>query len=159
MVKLRAAISAHFGNRAYLIKLQQMAADLRLQARTADKAIAAALAEVDGLAVNEHGFAELGVLRDYYRDQLNLTTAEAAELLKVTGEQGIWVTDRLGLDRQATLDEMYTRARERLDYWKDRYDDPELSGATKTAARTLRRSYELLSYHIGEARRHLELLQ
>ena len=159
MVRLRAAISAHFGNRAYLIKLQQMAADLRLQARTADKAIAAALAEVDGLVVNEPGFAELGVLRDYYRDQLNLTGAEAAELLQVTGEQGIWVTDRLGLDRQATLDEMYARARERLDYWKDRYDDPELSGATKSAARTLRRSYELLTYHIGEARRHLELLQ
>ena len=29
MVRLRAAISAHFGNRAYLIKLQQIAADLR----------------------------------------------------------------------------------------------------------------------------------
>jgi len=159
IVRLRAAISAHFGNRAYLIKLQQIAADLRVQARTADPAIATALAEVDGLAVNEHGFAELGLLRDYYRAQLNLTGAEAAELLQVTGEQGIWVTDRLGLDRQATLDEMYARARKRLYYWRDRYEDPDLSGATKSAARTLRRSYELLVYHIGEARRHLELLQ
>ena len=159
MIRLRTAISAHFGNRAYLIKLQQIAADLRLQARTADKAITTALNEVDGLSVNEHGFAELAVLRDYYHDLLNLTGTEAAELLQVTGEQGIWVTDRLGIDRQATLDEMYTRARERLDYWKDRYDDPELSGPTKSAARTLRRLYELLSYHIGEARRHLELLQ
>src|SRR5262249_52094985 len=124
-----------------------------------DRSMTEIIAEIDNLTVNEHGFAELAVLRDHYRGLLTLTGSEAAELLQVTGEHGIWVTDRLGLSSHATLDEMYLRASKRLDYWKDRYDDPELTGLTKFAAQTLRRSYELLVYHIGEARHHLELLQ
>jgi len=159
MARLRTLISAHFGNRAHLIKLQQIVADLRRPDSTADRSMAAISAEVDGLALNEHGFAELDLLRDHYQGLLSLTGAEAGELLQVTGEHGVWVTDRLGLSRQATLDEMYECAMRRLAYWKDRTADPGLAGRTRLAAQSLRRSYELLVHHIGEARRHLELLQ
>ena len=159
MTRLRTLISAHFGNRAQLIKLQQTVTELRRRSGTADRAMAAVTAEIENLALNEHGFAELALLRDYYRGLLTLTEAEAAEILRVTGEHGVWITDRLGLGRQATLDEMYHRAAQRLDYWRDRSDDPELAGYTKLAAQSLRRSYELLVYHVGEARRHLELVQ
>jgi Dynamin family len=159
MTRLRTLISAHFGNRAQLIKLQQTVAELRRQNGTADRSVAAITAEIENLALNEHGFAELALLRDHYRGVLALSEAEATELLQVTGEHGVWITDRLGLGRQATLDEMYLRASQRAEYWGDRSDDPELTGYTRLAAKQLRRSYELLAYHVREARRHLELVQ
>jgi len=175
LTELRRLISSHFGNRAHLIKLQRVVADIRQLARQPNSAngpqpgsanrpqpgpaLAEVVAEFDRLALNEHAFEELIVLRHYYNGELDLTEDDAAELLRVTGEHGVWVTDRLGLDRRATLEEMYARAQQRLAYWADRDTDPGLIGATSAAARTLRRSYERLVYHIGAARRHLELVQ
>jgi hypothetical protein len=159
MARLRTLISAHFGNRAQLIKLQQIVAELRRDSGTADRSLAAISAEIENLALNEHGFAELALLRDHYRGLLSLDEDEAAEVLQVTGEHGVWITDRLGLGRQATLDQMHQRACQRAEYWGERSDDPELTGYTRLAAKQLRRSYELLAYHVGEARRHMELVQ
>lgn len=165
MSDLREVVGAHFGNRAYLIKLQHVIDKVRGlprevggQGSMAD-AVAAVVNDFERLALNEPAFAELTVLRHHYNGRLQFGDREVEELLRVTGEHGVWITDRLGLASDATLDDMYATARQRLDHWARLTTDPTLYGETKASAHTLRRSYERLVFHVGEARRHLELVQ
>ena len=166
MAELRRMVVSHFGNRAYLIKLRpvieqvlQLRHEVRLPLPGDRAALNEAIAQFERLAVNEHAFKELTVLQHYYEDRLTLSEPELHEALRVTGEHGVWITDRLGLDRGATLDEMYERADQRRAFWSSLSTDPEIRGETASATRVLRRSYEILVHHIGEARRHLELVQ
>ena len=112
---------------------------------------------LERLEADEHVFDELSLLRDYYRDGLPLTSDEAEELLRVTGENGTTCAARLGLAEPVPLGEMLARAEARRTHWLERADAFGADGATMAAARVLIRSYERILYHVREARRHLEL--
>jgi hypothetical protein len=163
---------SHFGNRAVLIKTagavnRSRAACARSARQLSDASgsslaasgAAAAGGRLEAFEVDEHAVAELALLRALYRndDRLGLSADEVAELLTVTGEHGRTCANRLGMDPRSTPDEMLTVSGERARYWRRRSDNFGLPSSTASAARTLLRSYELISHHVGAAKRHLEL--
>jgi hypothetical protein len=169
---LQELLLSHFGNRAVLIKTAgavnrsrvacaraaQQLSDASVSS-VAASAAAAAGGRLEAFEVDEHAVAELGLLRALYRhqDRLGLTADEVTELLAVTGEHGRTCAYRLAMDPRSTPDEMLGAAGERARYWSRRSDDFGMPSSTAYAARTLLRSYELISHHLRAAKRHLEL--
>jgi hypothetical protein len=67
-----------------------------------------------------------------------------AELLRITGEHGTTLADRLGLPLDADTTQLHACAQQRLAHWATVTADPTHAGSTRRAAQVLRRSYELL---------------
>src|ERR1700736_2873326 len=96
MTELAGLIVRHFGNRALLIKLERLVGELRalcLRVRQAGGDAARSARAVDDA---------LAVLRRYYEGALVLDDAEVDELLRVTGESGTSLAQRLGADDGAS---------------------------------------------------------
>jgi hypothetical protein len=169
--ELEKLLLSHFGNRAVVIKTagavnRSRAACARsvqrlsgVSSQTAVSGAAAAGGRLEAFEVNEHAVTELALLRALYRhdDRLGLSADEVTELLAVTGEHGRTCADRLAMDPRSTPDEMLSVAGERTRYWRRRIGQFGLPTSTAYAARTLLRSYELISHHLRAAKRHLEL--
>ena len=161
MPAFRNLLDRHFGNRADVIKLQRVITVLQERQQPVRTALAprerlrmdAAFAEVTRLGFAEHAFAELAALQRYYDGRLELTGAEAAELLRITGEHGSSPAAKLGLPVPATAGALLALARERLAYWATYAAEPSHSGPTRRAGQTIQRSYELLIREIERAAR------
>jgi hypothetical protein len=162
VARLRDTIRNHFGNRSELLKLDHGLSDvaatiarIRLDAQLALRRPPPVVDVIAGciqdLRRGEHGFAELEVLSAYYNDELELTAAEAEELLRVTGEYGVTPADRLGLPAEATAAELATAARRRVAAWSARILDPTIGRRTATAARRILRSYDRLTAQLTKA--------
>lgn len=159
LAAFRDLLTGHFGNRSDLIKLQRAIAGLQEQQQVIRPALLprerllmdSAVAEVARLGYAEHAFEELTVLQRYYDGRLELTEAEAGELLRVTGEHGGAAAARLGLPASAPAGMLMARARERLAHWAAYTADPSHSGPTRRAGQTIQRSYDLLIRDLGTA--------
>ncbi|WP_433222987.1 dynamin family protein [Dactylosporangium sp. CS-047395] len=108
------------------------------------RAVNRAVAEVTGLAVTVHAFAELTVLRDHYAGRLAFGAAETEELLRVLGERGRTPAERLGLPPDAGPDALRGRALRRVEHWATTELTRVHSGRTRVAAGVIRRAYEVL---------------
>lgn len=154
MTAFRELLTGHFGNRADLIKLRQAIDQVvDLNARLADRltpaervAAGRATAELRRLELDEHGFAELRLLRQHYNGELTFDADDTAEMLRVTGEHGTSIRCRLGLAPDASLPTVLARAAERRAYWSAVTVDLGYSGATRRAAQVMLRSYERLTH-------------
>jgi GTPase SAR1 family protein len=161
LAAFRELLTGHFGNRADLIKLQRAMTALQEQQQLLRPALPPrvrlrsddAVAEVTRMGFAEHAFEELTVLRRYYDGQLELTDAEAAELLRVTGEHGTSLAARLGLPASASAEALRARASERFAHWAAYTVDPSHSGPTRRAGQAIQRSYELLIGAVAADRR------
>lgn len=167
VARLRQLVTGHFGNRSTLIRfgdgLSGISAEIdkcRLAAQHAGvrppAQVADVAAHVEKLRNGEPGFAEFGILSDYYNGRLSFTAGEADELLRVTGEYGTTVAARLDLPESSSLAELERVATERIDAWAQREQDPMLERRTGQAAYVLRRCYERIAHRIRLAKRQLE---
>lgn len=161
--RLRTLIVDHFGNRASLIKMDGGLRDLetaivrlRRDARQAGHPVPteidALAGRVEDLRSNDHSFAELSVLSALYAQELDLSSAEREELLRVTGEYGQEPTSRLGLDPAASAADQLAVATARIRWWAARGADPLLDRETVRAARTVLRGYERLAHGTASPR-------
>ncbi|MFC4120935.1 dynamin family protein [Nonomuraea zeae] len=146
----RRLLTGHFGNRAEVIRQQRLIGQARglraeLAARLRPRELSvldAALAPVLDLELTEHAFRELAVLREHYEGRLELTGPQLEEVLRVTGEHGRAVPERLGLTAGAGRDQILARARERVAYWAGAEAAGSHAGTTRVACQVIRRSYE-----------------
>lgn len=153
--KLKDLILAHFGNRAYLIKLDaalrpidetcfwmKRREDIHGTDRNLIERIEGAFGQ---LKDSEFGFSELGVLRDYYQGKLPFTPKEVQQLLQITGEFGSSDRQRLGLPEiagvptEAALKEALQTAQASASYWRRRAIDPVGQSRDGTCRRNTRR--------------------
>ncbi|MFB2917248.1 dynamin family protein [Aerosakkonema funiforme] len=150
-------IVSHFGNRAFLIKLntglQQIKAACFLECQRlegVDCQLAAQIAgEFGRLEDDEHSLQELRVLRNYYDAKLNFSDADIEQLLAVTGENGTSLESRLGLAENTAVSEMISTAARRVQEWNQRTNDYlGADGQTIDAARVLAHSYERILYSL-----------
>jgi hypothetical protein len=161
--RLRHIIISHFGNRAFLVKTYNMLNRLNAVCyttiqNTTDAAIEPLrriAGEVESLLATEHSFVEFKVLRDYYADSLRFTEDEATQMLQVTGEYGTSCAERLGMPRNTSPEDLVGIARERVNYWHLRTNDPTLVSSTRNAVRVLSRSFENVEYRIAQAIKYL----
>lgn len=164
---VRDLLLSHYASRATLIKASSAVNRNRaICARVSQEsdgaaaiAAAAAAGQLEAFEVDEHAIAELALLRQFYRDDtaLGLSAAEADEFLTVSGERGGSCFSRLGVHEQTPLRDMLTITQDRLTYWHGRADQFGLASKTVHAARQIRRSYELIAYHVEMAQQHLEM--
>jgi GTPase Era involved in 16S rRNA processing len=165
MKDLRHLITSHFGNRAFLIKLNTavehlLAICFQLQQQHTGstlQTIQLIAGQLERLKAQAHEFQELRVLRSYYDGNLELADDEIQQLLQVTGEYGTSCANRLGLRDRATLDEMIAIAQQQVNQWRSRSNDA--IGATYqtiAAARLVAHSYERILHHVSLAKRHLD---
>jgi Dynamin family len=161
VTRLRELIISHFGNRAAIIKLDRSLQDAmaeigrcRLSVQTEGRPDPPTLTDVasrvDRLLATEHGAAEVAALDAHYRGALRLTPAQVADLLTVTGERGPSRAARLGLPEDTAPGELVAAAACHAAAWSATCQDPLLDRATRAAARTIHRSYDLLRQRVCE---------
>jgi GTPase SAR1 family protein len=159
---LKQLILTHFGNRAYLIKLDSALQQIRIACFWAryNKSLSPADQEIvrqiesrfGQLGDQERGFSELSVLRDFYQGKLELTEEEVEQLLQITGEYGLSERLRLGLPEKCggssaeNRQEILDTANKRRSYWRRRALDPGASREMIQAASILGDTYNHISY-------------
>ena len=158
MPALKKLIHAHFGNRAYLIKLDSTLRQIEVacfwarqdkQIQGPDRAILQRVAtRFEQLRAEEVSFHALQVLRDYYQGKLSSTEKEVQQLLQDPGEFGLSVHQLLGLDTGLGTQDLLATARTRANYWRTRTIDPGASRETIVAAEVLANAYDRLLYQI-----------
>jgi GTPase SAR1 family protein len=164
--ELRDLVVSHFGNRAFLIKLSSSIKQLqakcfqekqRLQGPELEAVLEIA-GRMEALEAQEHSYKEFVVLRSYYEKKLDFNPQEVQHLLEVTGEYGISLAKRLGLDERANVEEMMPVVEARKHYWRLKANDQFSSNSdTNTAANVIAQSYERIYYHLLEVRKHMYL--
>ncbi|MGF1676588.1 MAG: dynamin family protein [Rivularia sp. (in: cyanobacteria)] len=164
ITQLRDLILSHFGHRAFLIKLGNVLRQVDIACFQQKQHLQGELRQIveeigghfEALKIQEHGFAELQVLRNYYDKKLDFDNQELQHLLQVTGEFGTSCGERLGLDQSATINEMIPVAQEKMHYWQQRASDSWGSNRKSIAAASiLARSYEIILYRILKAKEYL----
>lgn len=161
--RLRDLCVAHFGNRASIIKLDRALNEVMAEVRSARRDHRGDPATLDAVATtieefrsSEPSFSELGALSAHYNGELTFTEQEAADLERVTGEQGHGCGSRVGLTDDAPVADIVAAAERKVQYWGRRVNDPLIDRRTETAARTVHRSFERVAHHAREAKRHLD---
>lgn len=162
--QLRELILSHFGHRALLIKLGTVLRQIdrvyfqerhKLQGKQ-QQILENIAGKFEKLESQEHGFAELAVLRDYYEKKIEFNDNEVKQMLEVTGEFGTSCGERLGLTEHANISEMISVASKHIQYWQGKAAD--YLGADSTtiaAARVIARSYEVILYRVQKAQEYL----
>ncbi len=164
--QLKDLILSHFGNRAFLIKLDTALRQIeiacfwarqRTSVQGTDREILKRVEAGFGqLRDQEQGFNELRVLRDYYQGKLPFTSDEVQQLLQVTGEFGLSDRQRLGLSNtegdptESELQETLKKARTYAGYWRRRAIDLGASREVEKASGILGDAYDHISYRTME---------
>jgi GTPase SAR1 family protein len=159
---LKQLVLAHFGNRAYLIKLSGALQRIRLacfklrQNPNISLADQEVMSQIEGrfgqLRDSENGFRELTVLRDYYQNKLILSEGEIQQLLHITGEYGQSLRQRLALPEPGpespprNWQEILEVATVCCNAWRRRVIDPGASPEMVRAAGILGDAYDLICY-------------
>ncbi len=171
--ELRKLILSHFGNRAFLIKLESVlraisTATFRLRSAVTGRdleTLKKISRDFEELSVQQEGVRELQVLRTYYEGKLSLNEDEVRQLLQITGEDGTAYWQRLGIQEEETiptearLEREHEIALAHMRHWLHRLLDPGLDRESRNAAQIIARAYERIAYHIQEALRHLTFPQ
>ena len=170
VAELRQLIQSHFGNRAFLIKLNNCVQNLKQilfheerrqtgPRQETVRTIAGWLGQLESNELFFQSLRELETLRLLYEEgKLTLDPEEREQLLQVTGERGESCAARLGLSEDTSLKERQARAQSRMTHWRGRANDIFGSDAdTVRAAEILAQSYERILYHILQAQDDLQL--
>jgi GTPase SAR1 family protein len=158
-VKTAAArVISHFGNRAFLIKLEFVLRRLRTVAgeiKRGGSERAAGVCEhiierIDEMRREDSAFSELDVLNDYYKGKLRLPDDSYREqLLQITGESGSGAARRLGLPDATELTRLREEALGRVQKWSKLENNFAMPPAVKKSASVIRRSCESMHYYLS----------
>lgn len=151
-------ISQHFGNRAFIIKLQYIFTTLLgTCSQIVNKSNNSALIEICqdlkdeiyNLQDTEQIFRELKVLQNYYNNKLKLKSGqEVTQLLQITGEYGGNCEARLGAQSGTSIKSLADIAGERIRYWNARANEIPNNRYYEEAANILSRSCDIMHYHL-----------
>ena len=151
-------IRRHFGNRAFLIKLDYifnrlwgMASGLCRKglSATADSMCRRIIEDIDNLIQKEQAFCELKVLQDYYHGHFRFWDEEdEKQFLELTGEYGSGCSARLGMEETASIPKLRKTALERSKHWNSIVNDFGTDPALADAASVIVRTCENLYYHL-----------
>ncbi|PPK68518.1 hypothetical protein V5P93_004375 [Actinokineospora auranticolor] len=143
--RFRTLLADHFGRRADLIKVAHTLSRTNTLTTNGSARLQSTLdtlkSEITTLELSHtQHFQALRVLTDHYDGALTLSPADAAELLRPTGEHGDSLSDRLG--RPADAPGLIEYVETRIDHWSTLALDPTVPPKTANAIRFARRQYE-----------------
>ncbi|WP_026421885.1 dynamin family protein [Actinokineospora inagensis] len=161
--ELREIVIRHFGARSAVLKLHQGINEVereiaRLRANPAHGAaeVNEVAAQVRGLRRSVPGLLELELLAPHYNGELDLGERDAAELLRLTGENGRSLAARVGVPADAAPRAIEEAARAKAIRWAVHEQDPLLDRTTVEVASGMRKLYERIRYRAGSAARLVE---
>jgi hypothetical protein len=159
---LRKIVTAHFGSRAFLIKVRSAFGAVRQcafrlgqqQTGPAGGAARRIAARIDQIEVDELRFREFFLLESYYGGQLVLADDNVRQLFEVTGENGPSCAERLGAQKDAPLASLLVIAKQREHYWREKMYDTFETLDIRDAARTLAESFGEIRARLVDAAEH-----
>lgn len=159
-LKLKERIFAHFGNRAYLLKilndlgiLRSICYSLRNKLERPDLIVLTKVEDqIDKYLSSNFAFTELTILTEYYRlndaekiSILHLTESQLEEFLHAMGERGSSVSSKLGIHEPSEYIDLIEITKEKIRKWKALSNGAtSISNITKQIAETTVRSYEFI---------------
>lgn len=159
--EVRELLYRHFANRTFLIKTQYIFNHLRgmvhqiRRERNATAQLRDICAQVmdgiDSLMSSVQTLKELKALQMYYNGQLHfLGEDEEQDFLRITGEYGRMVEDRLGAPKGSSVAQLAALAQQKVGAWHGKAASGwMMSGAYVEAASIVARSYEQMYYHLN----------
>jgi hypothetical protein len=141
--ELREVLATQFSERRDLLKARSalLAVDLVLTREPRPEAAPLA-AEVERILAGAHEFAELRLLSTLRAGAIKLPPEALQEAERLLGGDGGSATARLGLEPDATPDEMWSVALDAVGRWQRRAESPLSSRAVSDIARLVVRSCE-----------------
>jgi dynamin family protein len=156
---LRGRLTDHFAHRADLLKtrltselLIRAERSLRRHLTPADRQTLDGVTAMVTAYQNELGLAELGLLQRIQTATTVLSRADREQILRLIGEYGRAVYDRLGLPADTPLAELAARAASLHERWL--LDGPTI--VDRESADVLVRRCDNLRHHVRAAQSHLE---
>lgn len=152
-------ILQHFGNRAYLIKLnyvlmriEKICRKLKIQSTENRQIINICeriIEEIEQIKMDEQAFSELQTLQSYYNGEIKFYNKEdEQQLLQITGEYGGNCEARLGAAEGTSIKELKKIALERSRHWNDMTYDYGVSRQINDAAKVIVRACENMYFHL-----------
>jgi hypothetical protein len=159
--ELVSLVQEHFGDRAYLIKLESARARITRAWEESRRACDPNEREIGdhvmmrlgALWDSRHEVRELDVLRDAYNGRLTLEPELIEEALRVLGERGRETAVRLNADPGTPISRLIERAIQRTTLWRELHQEPVLSGEDQRATDVILRSYERIVAALRRAER------
>ncbi|MDP4089728.1 MAG: dynamin family protein [Bacillota bacterium] len=154
-------VKHHFGNRSFLIKLKFVTSRIKNQSYMIMNGegrkspallniLECILSGCEKLESEEHAFAELKVLQNYYSGTLKLYDKdEIDDLLRLTGENGSNCEARLGVPEGTSITALAKIAQEKAQEWNIKANDGLNSKTYEEMAKVLARSCEIMDYHLS----------
>jgi ribosomal protein S16 len=163
---LRERIFAHFGNRAYLLKilndlgnLRSISFSLRNVIERPDLSILMQVEDqIEKYISSNFAYTELNVLTEYYRltdaekiSTLHLTESQIEEFLHAMGERGSSVSYKLGIYEPSEYIDLIEITKEKIRKWKALSNGAtSISNITKQIAEATVRSYEFILQQLSK---------
>jgi hypothetical protein len=141
--ELRESIGRYFLDRADVLRgrsaLLGMGMVLRAEPRPQGRQLAA---DAERAIASTHDFAELRLLAALQAGRLTWSSDLTAAAERLAGGNGTGIADRLGIDGQASDEELRNTAYDELGQWQAQAESPLLGAAERVAARTIVRTCE-----------------
>lgn len=152
-------ILQHFGNRAYLIKLnyvmnriERICRKLKHQNNDNRQILHICeriLEEIEQIKMDEQAFKELEILQAFYNGEIRFYDQDnEKQLLQITGEYGSHCEARLGAPDGTSIKELKKIALDRSRHWNDMTYDYGIPRQVSDAAKVIVRSCENMYFHL-----------
>jgi hypothetical protein len=143
LTELREAMGRYFVDRREVLKARSALAGLEMVLRAEPRrGSAQLLARIEQTLASAHDFRELRLLAALQDAQVKLDAELSVEAQRLIGGNGAGIAARLGLDYQASADELWSLGADALGRWQDHSEDPLLTLDQRRAARVIVRSCE-----------------
>ena len=160
IAKVSGTLQSHFSNRTFLIKAQYIFNYLRSIVSASRKKAPRnsklyhiceqISADLESLISTQQTFKELRVLQMYYNNQVAFVTPEEKEdFLRVTGEYGKTVEEKLGMPVGSSVAALTEAAKKKVEQWHLYAGCFMKTRNYIEAAKIISRSYEQMYYHLS----------
>lgn len=151
-------ILKHFGARSDIIKannilsrLSVLSQNIRFQNNNSELRTFCDFIydKVDEITTQQHCFKELAMLQYYYNKNLHLSEEDEEDLLHLTGEYGYTCESRLNVEEaKYSITELKEIAYQKIQKWGQKANASLASRRDKELAAVLKRSCEIIYYHL-----------
>lgn len=151
----------HFGNRAALIKVQNLIRHLIQVCKEEKKSIlkvhdsmVLTIEKIQNkiitLLLSIHEYQEIKLLTEIYEGKINLPNPQVEEFKYICGEYGHSVLKKLAFNELVSIENMKQKAKERVIHWQKQYNIISMVSPTKAQSmKIMMQSYNLLLNQIN----------
>lgn len=152
LTELRESMNQYFVDRREVLKARSALVALELMLRAEPRrGTEELLAQMEQIVAAAHDFRELRLLAALRSSGVGFEAELLTEAHRLVGGNGTDMAARLGIDHNASDDELWARIREALHRWQNQAEDQRLNLQQRRASRVVVRSCEALLAYLSRA--------